>query len=144
MLQVRIKAIGRRGILSEENYCWMIEHLNMPLQVMSLNVSQGDDEPWSITVYKEDGEIVSLFTDTNRLEYEFVGVLGSNFTRVVDIICVNCGVTHSVRVPINGYKNWQSGRQRIQDAMPNVSDADREMLMSHLCPTCWDVLFKED
>ncbi len=63
---------------------------------------------------------------------------------ILDRQCRMCGKTVQICVPDAGYAKWQHGAC-IQDAMPEVSISDREMLISGTCPTCWDMLFpKED
>lgn len=62
-------------------------------------------------------------------------------TGVVEITCVNCQTKHTVLVPTAGYRRWASGQARIQDALPELNESERELLMSHICPRCWDKLF---
>jgi hypothetical protein len=42
----------------------------------------------------------------------------------------------------NQIKAWQSGTM-IQEAMPNISDDEREFLLSGLTPEEWNEMFKE-
>jgi len=51
--------------------------------------------------------------------------------------CVICSVKREINVDIEGFANWQNGA-RIQDALPDLSADDREMLISSICPTCWE------
>lgn len=62
-------------------------------------------------------------------------------TGVVEVTCVNCKTKHTILVPTAGYKLWASGQAKIQDAMPQLSEDERELLMSNICPVCWDKLF---
>lgn len=62
-------------------------------------------------------------------------------TGVVEVTCVSCKSKHTVLVPTMGYKLWASGQARIQDALPMLSEDERELLMSNICPRCWDKLF---
>ena len=57
--------------------------------------------------------------------------------------CRICKEERIVKVSEQSLKLWKSG-MHIQDAMPEVSVDDREMLMSQICPTCWDRLFGEE
>jgi len=59
---------------------------------------------------------------------------------VIETNCPMCGETHLITVPIEGYARWQNGAC-IQDAMPELSADDREMLISGICPRCWDDMF---
>ena len=62
----------------------------------------------------------------------------------IDIRCVICKTPHSVLVPGAGYKLWASGQKHIQDALPMLSANERELLMSGICPHCFDKLFREE
>lgn len=65
-------------------------------------------------------------------------------TTVVHVTCVLCGAAHTVLVPTDGYKKWAQGRAHIQDALPGLSAEERELLMSGICPRCWDKTFGEE
>ena len=54
--------------------------------------------------------------------------------------CPWCGEEHEVEVPFEGYLAWQSG-EPIQVAMPQLSADKREMLISGVCPKCWEKAF---
>ena len=54
--------------------------------------------------------------------------------------CPYCGTVSKVGVPESGYRQWKSGT-RIQDALPMLSADEREILMSGVCPSCWDDVF---
>ena len=56
--------------------------------------------------------------------------------------CICCNKQHVIRVNQEGYKAWRRG-ELIQNALPNVSPEDREMLISGICPVCWDKMFEE-
>lgn len=51
--------------------------------------------------------------------------------------CRVTGKNYTVTVPMDGFIQWQNG-ELIQRAMPNVSDEDREFLISHTSPEGWD------
>lgn len=57
--------------------------------------------------------------------------------------CPFCGEQKIIKVPAEGYFAWQSG-ECIQNALPNLSADDREMLISGICPKCWEQTFGED
>lgn len=62
-------------------------------------------------------------------------------TGVVEIECIICRTKHTILVPTAGYKKWASGQASIQDALPSLSAEERELLMSNICPACWDKHF---
>lgn len=62
-------------------------------------------------------------------------------TGVVEVTCVVCGTKHTILVPTAGYKKWASGQALIQDALPGLSADERELLISNVCPRCFDKAF---
>ncbi len=61
----------------------------------------------------------------------------------VAIICRCCGYDDDVVVDVDGYDRWRGG-ELIQDALPERSAEDREMLISGTCDVCWNMLFPEE
>lgn len=61
----------------------------------------------------------------------------------LEVKCIKCKKVYTVDVPKEGLFNWQRG-MLIQDAMPDVSADDRELLMSHLCSSCFNNLIGGD
>ena len=62
---------------------------------------------------------------------------------LLEIKCIECKKVYRVTVPDDGFMRWISGNAHIQDAMPSVSADDRELLMSHMCGSCFDKLMGE-
>ena len=62
---------------------------------------------------------------------------------VLEIECVMCNQSIIMEVSEEGLKKWQQG-ELIQDALPELTDDEREMLMSGICPTCWDKIFSDE
>lgn len=62
-------------------------------------------------------------------------------TGLVEVKCVSCGTPHIVIVPAARYRLWATGQARIQDALPDLTDDERELLKTNICPVCWDKLF---
>lgn len=60
----------------------------------------------------------------------------------VEVTCIVCKVARTVRVQKDGYMRWLDG-ECIQDAMPELSSDDREMLISNICTRCFDKMFDE-
>ncbi len=54
--------------------------------------------------------------------------------------CPFCGRGNEVEVNENDYWDWQDG-ELAQIAFPYLSADEREMLISGICPTCWDSMF---
>jgi len=68
---------------------------------------------------------------------------GENMKFGVVTMCRSCGHDHEVVVDVEGYDRWRSG-ELIQNALPELSDSDRELLISGTCDGCWSQLFPED
>ena len=58
-------------------------------------------------------------------------------------VCPFCGVKNIIKVNQKDYLDWQNGKM-VQDAFPYLSADEREMLISGICPTCWDKYFGSD
>ena len=58
----------------------------------------------------------------------------------LDVTCVICHETHVLGVNENDFLDWQNGKH-VQNAFPYLSADEREMLISGICPTCWDKMF---
>lgn len=54
--------------------------------------------------------------------------------------CPFCGEVHSVWVNEVDYAAWQDG-ELAQNAFPYLTAEQREVLISGICPTCWDGMF---
>ena len=55
--------------------------------------------------------------------------------------CIGCGKSHTVEVSEEGYFKWKAGAF-VQDAFPELTPDEREMLISGTCKPCWEELFK--
>lgn len=58
--------------------------------------------------------------------------------------CKACGKPHTIEVDDKKFQLWMSGKVHIQNALPNISDNDRELLLSGICGKCFDEIFKEE
>lgn len=68
----------------------------------------------------------------------------NNLTVEIPKTCIMCGVGYTLTVPKQGFEDWYFGKANIQDAMPNLTPGERELLISGICETCFDKIFKED
>ena len=62
---------------------------------------------------------------------------------IVTTVCPFCGESHDVKVNEMDYLDWQDGKL-VQDAFPYLDANEREMLISGICPTCWNTTFGDD
>lgn len=56
--------------------------------------------------------------------------------------CPFCGHANEIAVNEADYWDWQDGAL-VQDAFPYLSADEREMLISGICPTCWEETFRD-
>lgn len=54
--------------------------------------------------------------------------------------CPQCGKENEIHVNEHDYENYKNG-DLVQNAFPYLSLAEREMLISGVCPTCWKSIF---
>lgn len=62
----------------------------------------------------------------------------------VDVLCKRCNTNFRLVVDKKGYSEWKNGTGFIQDLLPKSSAADRELLLSKTCDSCWHELFGEN
>lgn len=62
---------------------------------------------------------------------------------VVTPVCMFCGEAGSISVPQAGLIAWKSGAL-IQEALPELSAPEREMLKSGIHSSCWDTMFNDE
>lgn len=64
------------------------------------------------------------------------------FTDPITILtaCVICGEIHEITVEFEDFLDWKAGAL-AQNVFPYLLDGEREMLISGICPTCWDKMF---
>lgn len=60
-----------------------------------------------------------------------------------NITCVGCGNKQIVTMKIADYQAWKDGAL-IQNVASYLSAAERELLISQTCGTCWNEMFGED
>lgn len=59
----------------------------------------------------------------------------------IECTCPFCGETHIVVVDTIDYIAWENGNVLAQNAFPYLSADEREMLISGICPQCWEKTF---
>lgn len=63
----------------------------------------------------------------------------------VKVRCVICKEEHTILVNREDWDMYNSSnRPHIQDIFPYLSPADREMLISGVCDSCWKKVFGGD
>jgi len=64
----------------------------------------------------------------------------------INIKCVSCGTMYKIKFTEEQYQrlvHWKAGKMHIQEALPEFSADDRELLLSSICGTCYDKIFKD-
>lgn len=64
-------------------------------------------------------------------------------TAIICVECPRCNQMSEVSAPVDGYRRWQEGAF-IQDALPDLTADEREILISGICTECWKNIFGED
>lgn len=72
-------------------------------------------------------------------EYEQTG----STTLLLKVECFMCKQIYRLSVDTQAYRDWNNGKL-IQDAFPEMSKGDRELLISGMCGSCFDKAFKEE
>ena len=55
--------------------------------------------------------------------------------------CPMCQKEHEVLVHESDWNNYKQQNMLVHDAFPYLSAEDREMLVTGICPDCWNKLF---
>ena len=64
-------------------------------------------------------------------------------TSVVAVPCRRCQKVTDLQVDLEKFVAWQQG-ELIQEAFPELDADQRELLISGICPKCWDEMFPSD
>lgn len=59
----------------------------------------------------------------------------------IEIKCKFCGDIHKIKVYPSHLETWKNG-ENIQDALTELNASQRELLISGICPKCWNEMFK--
>lgn len=59
-----------------------------------------------------------------------------------DVICVHCRQVQTIMLSKTGIEAYQKGAL-MQDAFPELTAGQREMLISGTCDNCWKKFFGE-
>ena len=55
--------------------------------------------------------------------------------------CKHCGQIYTINVHLNDLEAWQNGDKLVQEAFPYLTAEERELLLTRICPACWDNMF---
>ena len=60
---------------------------------------------------------------------------------ILKVKCNYCNKSYDIGVNEDDYNDWKYGEGFIQDLLPYLTRAQRELLISNTCDECWDGLF---
>lgn len=58
----------------------------------------------------------------------------------IHLNCYECNQRQVLKTPLDNYLAWRHG-DLIQNALADLSPDQREMLISGICPKCWNEIF---
>lgn len=60
----------------------------------------------------------------------------------VEVTCRHCEKVRTIpNVSVEGLEKWANG-ENIQDALPDLNEDQRELLISQTCPECWEKMWE--
>ena len=62
----------------------------------------------------------------------------------VSVECVSCGKVYHIDMTQEQYDRLLERKECIQDILPEVEPGIRELVISGICPECWNNMFKEE
>lgn len=71
-------------------------------------------------------------------------MISSYNQRPMKVTCSHCSCTYDLLVNPEDVISWQAGSGYIQDLMPYLTAAERELLISGTCDNCWTNMFGSD
>lgn len=70
--------------------------------------------------------------------------MGNNEFIELHRTCNMCKKHFIIKVPTGGFYSWIIEDNLIQNALPDVSPEERELLISGICGNCYNELFNEE
>lgn len=56
--------------------------------------------------------------------------------------CSVCGKVIDISMTFEQYQKWKYKKDLVQNIFPELSKGLREVLISGICPECWEKMFK--
>ena len=139
---VTFKHIPRNAILNQADYEWVQQRLGTPLPLFQLTFDSSGRVA-TLAVHTEDS-CISVFM-VKEIECEInlpstIRTFKGGGVRI-NCICARCGKLKILDVSAEAFRKYKQGFA-VQHAFPELSEDDREWLVSKVCPDCWDTLTK--
>lgn len=61
---------------------------------------------------------------------------------IYNVTCEHCKTQYSFEVPTGQFFRWVRGDGLIQDLLPELTDGQRELMISRTCDKCWNEIFE--
>lgn len=65
------------------------------------------------------------------------------YVRVYRVPCIDCGETTRIQIPEREFQLYRGGKL-MQDVFPTFDVGIRELMISGVCPKCWDKMFSPE
>jgi len=62
----------------------------------------------------------------------------------LEVNCIKCGSTTNLVVEQDDLKKYMNKEGLVQEIFPYLSSDERELIISCICPTCWNKIFKNN
>ena len=69
------------------------------------------------------------------MEEKFIQLVGK---------CPYCDTSWTLKVSKDAFNKFKYEGVHVQDAFPDMSPDERELLVSGICNTCWDKIFTDE
>lgn len=64
-------------------------------------------------------------------------VAKKEFDTKLAVVCIKCGGEYVIEVNVKDYLKWRGGNGMIQNVLPYLTPAEREMLITGYCDDCF-------
>lgn len=64
--------------------------------------------------------------------------------RDIEVRCRMCQTLHCFPVNASGFYQWQNENALIENALPELTTDQRELLISGICGPCFDTMFADE
>lgn len=88
--------------------------------------------------------IVNQKENKTEVFYQYANQTENADKTNVKIKCKICNNSYDIIVNKKDLQDWKKGKGYIQDILSDLSDSERELLISGTCGTCFDKMFNSD
>ena len=85
--------------------------------------------------------------EDGKREKDFAGIIAEpiiyGHAIDLDITCIACFKHYRLKLSLHNYNLWRRGL-KVQNAFPTLNSNGRELLISHICGSCFDSITAEE